>query len=1014
MSSARGVALVLVAGLLGLLTLLAAAFARVAAIGGAASRAAVSRTAAALAAESGLAYAAARLWQNLFPLPLGTPESARDDWTSRGEVRGTPPAALDNPSYRRGDHWIDDGNGRRDPGEPLAPSGDLDENGRCDAFSGRLRDAGRSHPASFSLRIASAQGLVCVNSGETGSPDEDHDLDGVLNALDPEYDDIPPDAYRDPTYHGNVHLTNLLDNLGAVIGLSDVYDERFAPVPPATEPFPGAAARLGTIRLSRLGRIIIENRPKGGYKSLDDIRPFLPEEDFARAAPFLTTDGEKIPFAFPLQGVVGAGFATLYNLQVSTPDDLFEFHARIDANAAPVEVLQATLRNIASGTLNFDQVFVRLLEDEADRLAERFAARRPIHAWGDLLAFLRDLHDAFPPVFEDDPFTAVDETFDPERRRLKEDLILAQIADDDYVPDPMRWTANTLALPRQDPPLGTDATAVRQIFKIHLFGPLDTTPYGYDGGLSSEPIHAIPSRRTTAWTLSHVPSRFSVESGGRSGREEATARGRLTIAEGSVPLRSQRDFEEQGASLPSPRVYPGGAVRAVAPARRREIHTFPRFPLISAATGDTTYRPTAVPPGTPEVHAQHAYPKGLGGVALAALQWPYADRLERTAHALPFNEDFPDAPETTYDPTSWEDNLFDPVDPTRRAEPPLFSTWLSLYARDPFNVFERYPDFHAGLRHSPLGPRTGNMAVSWGTFPLPRGTHDGTGVAGAGEIQAGAIDCWYPTLGGDPPRWFDVHINAPAPGFYMLKHTFSDTCLTVIPRSDGSVEIRTALESRVYAPLAPLPWHHLSIRFDSSSFPPGSDKTLVTVYIDGVRGAPPCVLLMQGSPADATMTMDVHFPLDDIFLFKPPLDREEEIVQRARASRFAARGVYVSPRLAFDDGLLPEGAVPLGLAWDGFVPPGTGGAFAFTTVGYDADGLSETGRCEVFWNGVGLQTASLRGIGPSRQAAVLVTIATDRDAWPLVDGVPSLRDTPFLNTLEIVYGRRPRWRGFPD
>lgn len=987
-----GIAVVMLIGVMSILLLLAFLLAQIGSLAAASSQAFLKRAVASSAAASGLEYAAARLWADPRPVPadLRTPQNAGDDWTFR-DGWTVPPGLSSTPSYAHRE------------------------------TSGRLRCGdGR-----FSLRVQAEEGKACLNSGEIGSPLADHDMDGVLNGEDPKYAaEIPPGAYCDPTFWGNVHLVNLLNNLGAVLELSDVHDEEYE------APSFWSTGEMGTIRVSNLGRTVVANRPEGGYVSVDQLRPFLPPADFEKVAPFLATDGEVVPVPITPDSPFNAA---RYDMATGYPDARLEFHARIDFNAAPIEILKASLRHIASGG---DSLFIRLREGEADAIAERLSGLRPVHGWAEMLELL---HAGRLATFEDDPFTKLedgsplDERTDPGRQRLKEDLILANAAADGYFPDSLRWRHNSLEVPREDQPIALDPPVARQVFKELLVDPLNTYPFGASGcGGGGELPATFPSRRTIEWSLTALPTAFHVTSHATAGRPAARAEASGTFHVGldAITLKSQDDFERRGASPAAPAHLPGGFAAAISPASRSGAATFPRFPLDSSETGLDNYDPATIPPANAESLGQFRYPRGRGGLTLGAPQHPYAADLERTVFSMPFNEDFPDDADTAYSPSRWEDNLLDPVEPARRSAPPATAAWggQSNYAKNNALFLthpDRYRNFHAGCHLSPWGPRAGWAWAAWTSpFPLARGNHSGCGIPGSGEIRDGAIECWYPMPVTHDPisvAWsqclpggicrivYNGSLNGPT------LNEDDPTYLLVSVRPDGSISLDDAIAFTppvIYAPAAKRAWHHLALRFDASSFPPGSDDTKVHVYLDGIEQPVPFTLSFGAAPLDAQMAIEPHFPLDDFCLYPAGEATDAAILGRAQASRFSTSGAWTSPRFRLDGAALPDGAGVRGLSWNGFIPSGTGGAFTFTVRGFEADGTTPTGSDAASWNGGAGPQMSRLNVPTSRQVELEVRIDTDPAEWPLVAGVSSLRDAPVLDELKIVYASRPRWTGW--
>ncbi len=985
----------MVIGIMGMISLLAYLSARIGELASVASGAATRRTGAALAAGSGLEYGGARLWQEprAVPQDLRTAANAGDDWTFRD-----PPAAplglSTRPSYDHGE------------------------------ASGRLRGDAGGTPSRFSLRIVSEEGKICLNSGEIGSATADHDTDGILNGQDTDYAaEIPAGAFNDPAFWGNVHLVNLLNNLGAVLGLSDVHDE----------PFGTLLLPIDTIRISNLGRIVVANRPLGGYTSIHQLKPFLSPADFEKAAPFLSTEGEIVPVLFPPrpEQSVGIVMESPYSVVVSRGDVRLEFHARIDFNTAPTEILQASLRHIAAGG-GHDPIFIRILEGEADAIAARLADFRAIHTWKGMLQTLRTHCLA---LHEDDPFTKLedgsplDEKSDPGRQRLKEDLILAQVSAGEYFPDPLRWRHNSLEVAREaglpSDPIILEPSTTRQILKMHLFWePLTLEPFGSSGCIGDLEIYPpLPSRRTTEWSLASFPSAFQVESNGSAGQPSATTRlsGTFHAVHGSFTVKGQNALERRGASALAPLHLPEGAVSAVGPAVKPGAETFPRFPLDSSATGLSNYQPTAVPPASPFEIEQYRYCRGAGGITLGVPQHAWALDLDKTSFALPFNEDFPDNADTAYDPARWEDNCFDPVDPARRAAPPDSSVWLSYYNWRILIVppAGHHPDFNSGCRLSPWGPRTGAARISWNSlFPLARGDFNTTGIPGAGEIRDGSIEFWYPNPGGDPLLAGDA--GTPTTGFFInylrpRPPPFPPVdipYLSVRVLMDGSLLVSGSGPPATYFPSTPLPWHRLALRFEAAACPPGSDQTLIHVYIDGVETGSPYLLSFPApstsQPLDTNLSITATFPLDDFALYPASEATDPLILARARQNRFNATGTYTTPRFRFDVSALPEGARIRGLSWDGFIPSGTGGRFTLTARGFAEDGVTPTGSDQVSWDGAGIQAGPL-AIPLSREFVVDVAIDTDPAAWPRIAGTPSLRDAPVLEELRVLYATRPYW-----
>lgn len=149
MTARRGIALVLIVGVLSLLTLAALGLAAVVQISVAASGARELRDAARLAAASGMDYAAARLVHEGYPRRALAPAGRADDWTRE-------------PAYAHGEPWTDaDGDVAWDAGEPCI---DLDGDGRWSDWTVRLRRGNGPAPR-FALWIESPEGRIPVNAG---------------------------------------------------------------------------------------------------------------------------------------------------------------------------------------------------------------------------------------------------------------------------------------------------------------------------------------------------------------------------------------------------------------------------------------------------------------------------------------------------------------------------------------------------------------------------------------------------------------------------------------------------------------------------------------------------------------------------------------------------------------------------------------------------------------------------------------------------------------------------------
>ncbi len=1072
-----GIALVLITGLLTLFAFLGLATIGTARFSAAAARAVLSGRSAMCAAESGLEYAAARLWEDpSTPADTGQAASATnrcDDWTQRTH-------GPHNPSYGRGDGWKDDGDGAYIPGTqdsaiPRSPM-DLDRDGKFDAWSGRLRGNEGAFSNTFSLRIVCAQALVCLNSGELGLPSGDQDMDGLPNGSDPDY--LPdsdanglPD-HCDPAFHGNLHLVNLLNNLGAVLKLSDVHPEPYAPPPASPQ---AEAALLGTVAVSDLGKKVVTNRPPGGYRSVEDLRAFLPAADYDAVALFLGTVGETAPIS------AGPSF--------SAPEGAFIRMSRLDFNHVSVEILEAALRYISAG-----DPFVRLLPDEAHDVALHLDAERkksPVFSWKQ---FLKALHAGGAGLYEPDPFiTAYNAAypsqqgvpFDPLQPLLKEDLILAQFDASWCGADLFHARRDSLEVDRdpdaQSPP---DLAKPRVILQRNIittsFG---TAPYvfpssssggsssggGSSGGGSSggswsgggsqsggtgqgsgqpAPITGIPSRQTVPFSL--IPRRDAFQVQTLDGR----ARGDLSIGGESLLLTSQQDFTPLLASGfagdPNPAAWRYAEGKAFcdasgSPATRSGIQCGPRFSLVRPdGTGPNHAIATFEkgPLTSPQTnYHQYRHPKAQGWLELAARQWPesadgtlsWLNRGDIT-FALPNNEDDPASPlyEGTQPPKAWMDNVFDPVNP-RPAAPTStvhLSTGLSGSGMMSMSKSPLSTHFQDGIRFSPWGfrahkPQTEAFVVDWAEPPFTNSPYQG----GHRWVDQGAVAFWYQaesdqkaamlfqfrTVGtlGTGMTWVD-YLTLEVNGVVNTVPTSDTVVLTY--KDDTYQTTAAAVSSFPYpsgqTPLASTGWRCVVLNLSSQG-----PYVAIDLFVDGkLMTSSPLKMYFPGALADSGMR--AYFDpagLDDVTFYNRPLS-VPEIQDLALTPRHAPTGTYSSPRIRFDQALYPKGVTLRDLSWDGFIPQTTGVACDFTVNGYDAAG-AKVGGASFSWDSA---SGSLPGgpidLGSAVHSFDFQVTITAKPALMVPDGsgapTPVLRDSPTIEEIRFSYGdARPSWSG---
>lgn len=780
-----GVALILVSGLLTLFALLAAAVTGGTRFAAAGADGARREREAMLAAESGVNYAVARLLQD--PRVRARwdwrADNACDDWQVRGfEPLDEPAGRLMNPSYSRA-RWDD----RPPLNGILEPS--LGEKGE-NVCSGRLR--GATDHDRFFLRVRSAAGLININSGELGSPWDDERLDGVLNRDDPGYVDnidaaqealkgepfVPDwrDVWVTPNLtayeqarrsHPNVHLKNVLDNLGALVGVSTRRTALYGGTDPSER-----INKDFRFETSDLGWQVISNRPRGGYRSVDDLRPVLGEADYRLTAPYLAVTGEVVPVRTWRE--MDESKITFLNLSAQQ-DWFYQRHGRIDLNTAPIEVVAAALMYItASGCGRFmetapdsdnyrittESPFVRLSMRDAAEAADAIRDACPLATWEDLLRALLAWETAHPDhrMFDDDPFSRdLDEAH--VWRPYKQDLILAAMNANPYIPDPFMRNWNSLGIEREETSSaeGIDFTRARRVRRAQLMNGAflvpSPLPFNKNGRIPDPPIYDQESvdlpfsvndvrfpfsflSAPVPFSLSAIPQSFSIESEGGIASGRGTRIVSADLALDSLLLTSQQDFTQIGAFPNRPWWQPGASVYCdgSVPSETVSTQVHPRFPHTSI--------PYAAPLRRDE-----------GQIRLALRQWTAPELSGDVVFALPFNEDRLDLnkdpePGTRYDPAKSDDNTGDPL--------------LGIDGNG--NMVKRTIGGSAGSALvgtllSPCGIRCGPHALefTWGgsyalPFPLDKADFtdpDGNVTPRGGEITSGTVTFWYPARGGE-------------------------------------------------------------------------------------------------------------------------------------------------------------------------------------------------------------------------------------------------------------------------
>lgn len=1019
--------LVLVSGLLTLFLLLAAAFAQLTEFTEAGTGADRARRAAQLTAESGMEYAAARLWEEPRSgaeiWPILDAVNARDDWSARGsEPPGLDPSRLQNPSFSHGEPWKD----------TLGADGafdndlffDADGNGSFDARSGRLRGGPQGEQTPFFLTIRASEGKVCVNSGIVDSPLGDWNLDGILDADDPRPstdtngNGIPD--WRDPDHIENRHLVNLLDNLGAILGVSTRRKTPFWPADPSPAQGPG---EMGFLDTSDLGRQVATSRPRGGYASIADLAPIL-GKDYPLAAPFLSVAGRIAPMASRYDSSNGHNI-TLPPL--ANPPAGYEFQFLIDFNRAPTEVIAASLRWIsASGnwnpiTFSWENPdncitpFIRLGDAEADRVAERLANARPVPTWR---AFLETLHSV-SGAFEDDPFTVgINEKTDPLWKLLKEDLILAQAMPKNYRHDPFTLRMNGLEVERETVQEGPDRACQRRISPFCLQQPLlHAAPFNALGQVEfTKPqagglVEGIPCRETAGCFLDWGAGTgtFDIDASGRvSGGVGARARGTLATFPGEIRLAGQQDFEQAPPSLTGlgavPWRYPGGDHEALGPCLEKTgIDTYPKFPIDSFTLAGMSIAEKA----------HYAYSRADGGLRLKAAQTEDIDSPACT-FAVPFNQDPGTIPaDRWYTHMSnadddWQDQIGDPVGtPAQHRSPDPIA----------FGINNKGESFlNRGYFTGPEGPRyrvdpknssgiitSGVLMYKWlgNTAPPFPG--------GPVKISDATIACWYPAAG-EPPLW-PLSPGNPAArclqGQFCISREGMTALYLEVVFEGNAVLLSDTSDTHVIVPwwvadpvAGAAPWHHLAISFNA-------DGTRAKVFCDGREELD--VPIDSTSGNDDT-TLNLSFPLDDFRILVPGIRTEAEATALAQEDRYARTGTYHSPRFRFDAARLPRGASVRGISWNAFIPERTQGKIRLAVEGFDDGGQSVGSGQAPWWNGSGATGHAIR-LPPAREIDCTIEIdAADPEDLPGLGDV--LRDTPHVSSVTIRYGTGPRWSSY--
>ncbi len=407
---ARGVALLAALGILSLLAILAVSLLRLADLASAEGASARARRGAALAAESGLAYTAARLSADGDPRPSG-PSGRGDDWTRR-ESPSVPLETALNPSYGHGEPWTDGSTGTPGAHEPGETWLDRDGNGRFSAWSGRLRTGHAGHAATFTLGIDAADGKIPLNAGLGSNLTE-------------------------------TGLAHVLDNLGVQCGLST----RRWNIRTGTPDNPVA----NHIHRSALGQDLLARRPPQGYASMNAVRATLAGLGYAAwereaVVPFLCLGPYDPILGFDRAPGGGGAFGYVpVNLRAAPREVLAALwmYLTVDRNvfllrpgdpAAPPPVYTRVGPSPPPGfDWSRNMTTAILFRDEAERLAERVIAWRASaeRSWRSLLAdFLQNAPWIFAP--ECDAFVTTDTELERQWIEAKAELAFQAIALDPH------------------------------------------------------------------------------------------------------------------------------------------------------------------------------------------------------------------------------------------------------------------------------------------------------------------------------------------------------------------------------------------------------------------------------------------------------------------------------------------------------------------------------------------------------------------------------------------------------
>jgi type II secretory pathway pseudopilin PulG len=359
----RGLALLVVAGVLGILAVLAAAFVTLAQLERRASRQRLYATQAELLARSGLEDALARLSAGQVPSYEG------EDWDADGalsafekqqevfkpgtlQVEECPARQALRPSF-----FADDGTGK----PKYAPV-----EGRQRGHSGILPGG------SYALKIEDESAKINVNGGFLDAQDRDNDT--IKDYHDPDVREDPGDP-KDTGLGWNFQLARILDVLGQQPEVA----------------VPG----LGSLRL-------IPDRPEGGYASIGAMNAVAGKDLSAWLAISSWADTRVVhPTAWP--DATTKVYDSLSAVKMRRNPLRLEEGGRspVNLNAASLPILKSLLLGLigiwaelekSDGNNSPNQLKPRLLPPAtASGVAGAILAQRPFRSWGEFEAFIDGL-----------------------------------------------------------------------------------------------------------------------------------------------------------------------------------------------------------------------------------------------------------------------------------------------------------------------------------------------------------------------------------------------------------------------------------------------------------------------------------------------------------------------------------------------------------------------------------------------------------------------------------------------